>query len=351
MTIEQARRSARKRLNQVSEGSNPNEMEKARRAENISLEGALEEYLSFRDVGRKPLRPNTVANYRRSIQKNLGAWCKRPIGTISRSEVATKHKSLSKHSPTTADYTMRVLRIVFNYVSETYRYKGQKILVDNPVSQLNSNKAWTEETPRSNVIIPESMPVWFEAVNTLPEWVTGQNANPEVMRDYLLFILFTGLRRREAAHIQKSWFIGDILTIPGDFTKNGESHSLPMTSYLMEIVRLRSIPDSNYLFHGIRKNKPLAEPKRIVGLIREKSGIEFTVHDLRRTFASVAGRIVARDYVVKRLLNHKPAKTDVTAYNYVNLMDDDIREPMKQITDYLLLCSEKRTVKVVSIHS
>ena len=89
--------------------------------------------------------------------------------------------------------------------------------------------------------------------------------------------------------------------------------------------------------------------KRTVALIRERTDIYFTVHDLRRTFASIAGKIVARDYVIKRLLNHKPVKTDVTAHNYINLSVDDIRDPMDKIGSYILSVAAPSKLKVVKL--
>jgi integrase len=352
MTIEQARKSARSKLNVLSDGGNPNVLNRIKRAETITLAESLDEYLQSREVGSKSLRPNTIAHYQRSIRKNLKAWCNRPISSITRTEIQNKHKSLVKHSVSTADYTMRTFRIIFNYISDIYRDQhGMKILIDNPVSQLNSNRAWSKNVVRSNIIDDNEMPIWYESVVTMSDWLSGTNTKPDMMRDYLLFVLFTGIRRREASNVQKAWIIDDELTIPGEFTKNHQEHSLPLNKYLMDIVNGRISDDTDYLFPGRDINKPLAEPKRIVKKVREKSGIYFTVHDLRRTFASIAGKIVAKEYIVKRLLNHKPSDNDVTASHYVNLTVDDLREPMNKITDYILLNAKQREATVIQLHS
>ncbi len=352
MTIEQARKAARKKLNVLSDGENPNILNRIKKAESITLIESLNEYLESREIGSSPLRPNTVAHYRRSVENNLKPWCNRPISSITRTEIQNKHKSLVKHSVSTADYTMRTFRIIFNYIADTYRDQhGRKILIDNPVSQLNSNKAWSRNIARDNIIEDVELPKWFESVTTMPSWITALNSDPIAMRDYLLFVLFTGLRRREASNIQKDWISNDVLTIPGDYTKNRQDHSLPMPKFLMELINRRISDETEYLFPGRDPNKPLAEPKRVVAKIREHAGIYFTVHDLRRTFASIAGKIVAKEYVIKRLLNHKPSQNDVTASNYINLTVDDLREPMKKITDYILLIAKQKEAKVIQLHN
>ena len=264
MTIEQARKAARQKLNVLSDGDNPNVLNRIKKAETITLLESLNEYLQSREVGSSPLRPNTVAHYRRSIENNLKPWCNRPISTITRTEIQNKHKSLVRHSVSTADYTMRTFRIVFNYIADTYRDQhGRKILVDNPVSQLNSNKAWSRNIARDNIIEDSDLPTWFKSVTTMPTWITAFNSDPDAMRDYLLFVLFTGLRRREASKIQKDWISDDVLIIPGEYTKNGEDHSLPMTNYLMEIISRRISDETAILIPWSRSGKATSRTKTI----------------------------------------------------------------------------------------
>ena len=68
--------------------------------------------------------------------------------------------------------------------------------------------------------------------------------------------------------------------------------------------------------------------------------MEFRLHDLRRTFASIATVHLERSlsaYTLKRLLNHRSGG-DVTA-GYVQVGIEDLREPMRQIEDFVLKCA------------
>lgn len=352
MTIEQARNAARKTLNVASQGKNPNKQADAKRAVQIILIEALEEYLESRRVGKKPLRKNTIDCYRRSINLHLKEWRNRAVSSITRSDVERKHRALTQHSESAADYTMRVLRAIHNYVAEKYRDEdGKPILFDNPVSQLNQGKAWSEAKPRSNTIEDGQLAKWFEAVESIPNWLPHISIRSETIRDYFLFVLFTGLRRREASSVEHEWI--DIeaktLTIPGQITKNHLEHSIPLSPFLMEIVSRQMLASEKYLFENQSTGRAISEPKRVVQQIRDKCGVYFTIHDLRRTFATIAGKIVARDYIVKRLLNHKPLKNDVTALNYVNLSVDDLREPMNAITEHILSMARPGRSTIVSI--
>lgn len=63
------------------------------------------------------------------------------------------------------------------------------------------------------------------------------------------------------------------------------------------------------------------------------SGVSFTVHDLRRTFITIAESIDIPAYALKHLLNHK-MNSDITA-GYIITDVERLRKPMQQISDYL----------------
>ena len=62
----------------------------------------------------------------------------------------------------------------------------------NPVDGVREvrERDWAKKKRRTTFIKPEDLPVWFKAVNAYD--------NPKG-RDYLLLLLYTGLRRNEAA--------------------------------------------------------------------------------------------------------------------------------------------------------
>lgn len=70
--------------------------------------------------------------------------------------------------------------------------------------------------------------------------------------------------------------------------------------------------------------------------VTKLSGIHFTVHDLRRTFITIAEGLDVSAYALKRLMNHK-MNGDITA-GYIVTDVERLRKPMQQITDYFLKC-------------
>lgn len=66
----------------------------------------------------------------------------------------------------------------------------------------------------------------------------------------------------------------------------------------------------------------------------ETSGVQFILHDLRRTFITIAESLDISAYALKRLINHK-MNNDVTA-GYIVSDAERLRKPMQLITDHLL---------------
>jgi len=336
MTIEQARQRANRTITTIADGIDPNALKRANEAREITLRECLTEYIDSRTT----LKESTAKEYRRTLEQYLADWLDKPLLNINRDKVECRHKRIGKTSPTRANKAMRILRAIFEYAHGKYEDEsGNPVILHNPVKRLSHAKAWYKETRRANYIKSTDIGPWFNSVNTAPDWMNS--TNPEADRDYMLLILFTGLRRNEAAGLR--W--GDVdlqhnaLTITE--TKNSHPHTLPLTSFLVELFRHRkaATEDDPFVFPGKGKSGHLVEPKKAVARIREKTGIYFTVHDLRRTFITIAESLGIRDYTLKRLLNHRSGG-DVTD-GYIITDVDRLREPMQQITDKLLLLATK----------
>ena len=119
---------------------------------------------------------------------------------------------------------------------------------------------------------------------------------------------------------------------------------LPLSEFLMQLfqVRFQLSGDSEFVFPGEGATGHAIEPKKFIGHVREASGVEFTLHDLRRTFITVAESLDISTYALKRLLNHKDSR-DVTA-GYIVLTAERLRQPMEKISKFLLsACQEGET--------
>lgn len=331
-TAEQARQEARAILGQIAKGINPNDAAKAKRAKSVSLEDVYQDYRK----ARKSLKPITLRDYDRIVNTYLSDWKAKPLSQVSKDMIERKHREIGERSPAQANLTMRFVRALFNFAIGQYEdSEGNPIIPDNPIKRLSQTRSWYRVDRRNTVIKAHELPAWLKAVINLSNDQVGRNR--EMIRDYLLLMLFTGLRREEGASLQ--WEHVDLkartLTIPDP--KNRQPHVLPLTDFLIELLKRRKKEvgkDSPYVFPGEGVKGYLNEPRKQMQRVTQESGVEFTLHDLRRTFITIAESLDISAYALKRLANHKMA-SDVTA-GYIISDVERLREPMNRISQFLL---------------
>lgn len=336
LTPEQARREAQKFLGQVAQGNDPVAEKVRARSVSATLKDVIKAYLESRQ-----LKPRTIADIKHAF-KSLDDWENKPLNSITREMVSKRHRELGLHSQARANLAMRYLRAVFNFAIAHYTdNEGQPFIADNPVKRLSQTRSWYRVDRRETLIKPHQLKPWFAAVLALSNTVA---------RDYFLTILLTGLRRSEALDLL--WadvdFEGKTLIVRD--TKNHRDHTLPLSDYLLDIFKIRKAESDDlktkegsskgsgkFVFESERgrlQNWRYAQESVIT-----ESGVSFTIHDLRRTFATIANTIDIPAYTVKMLLNHKMG-SDVTA-GYIVADVEQLRVPMQKITDYIRLHAEE----------
>ena len=335
VTIDEAREQAWSLLRDMRNGIDPKDkrrneaaQRKAKEESAATLREVLEDYLRV----RKSLRPKTAHDYRKLLERYVDDWLDRPLRSITPDMIIDRHeaiqrgiaeRAMSKISTggSTANSVMRVVRLLWNHASE--RVAG---LPDNPVKRLR--RAWYPEHRRETVIRTSDLPGFYKAVTELP--------NP-IHRDYLLLLLFTGLRRNEAAALR--WdevdFDERLIRLPKDRTKSGRRLDLPMSAFVYDLLKSRSeIGRSGlFVFPSNSRSGHLEEPRFALDEIEKQTGIKCTIHDLRRTFITVAESCEIPVYALRGLVNHSIGN-DVTA-GYIQYGADRLREPMQRVTDRL----------------
>ena len=341
-TAEQARLEARNILGMMARSINPNDASKARKAKSVTLSDVYKAYL----VARSGLKPRTIYDYDRFIKTHYLDWNNKPITEITKDMIERKHREIGERSEAQANLSMRFMRAIFNFAIGQYEdSSGAPTISDNPVKRISQTRAWYRVDRRQTVIKPHDLHAWFKAVNALPTFSKGLNR--EAVRDYLLLLIFTGLRREEGLSLQ--WrdidFKARTLNIPDP--KNRQSHTLPLTDFLYALLKNRydnNHEGSAFVFAGRGVKGYMDDPNKQMKLVIEKSKVVFTPHDLRRTFITVAESLDISAYALKRLANHKMAN-DVTA-GYIIGDAERLREPMQRIANFLLGHMNNEQIKV-----
>lgn len=333
ITAEIARKLAKEKLAEMARDINPNEIQRERRIKSITLNEVYQDYLK----ARKSLKATTLRDYKTCAVLYLKDWLNKPMIEITRDMVEQKHHKLSEMSEARANLAMRFLRALFNFAAEYRDAKGAVIIGDNPVRRLSAKKIWNKIERRNNYIQPHQLRDWWDAVWTLKTDLENKNTQDrESIRDYLLLLLFTGLRREEALTLTWNNVDFKAKTLVVKDTKNRTDHVLPLSDYLFDLLmRRKAIGESQWVFPGNGKSGRIIEPRKQILRVIQLSGVQFSSHDLRRSFSSYVNMLgdSISYYTVKRLLNHKTA--DVTA-GYVQHSPEKLREAMQSVTDFIL---------------
>lgn len=313
-----ARKRALAMLGEMADGHDPNAEKRKEQVERITLETAFQRFFEARSA----LSPHTINGYQRTERLYLKAWRKKPISDITKQMVLTKHRDIAKaHGETTANNAMRHLRSIYNFIAAT-----QDEFPPNPVQILSQARAWYKEHRRQTVVTALELPEWWKAVM----------AEPEYSRDFLLAALFTGMRRGELMTLR--WEDVDLKarTLHLSRTKNGDPLDLPLSEFLSDLLSERRARSngSTWVFPGTGKSGHLVETKKFLLRVSAASGVSFTLHDLRRTFITIAESLDVPYYALKRLLNHR-ANGDVTG-GYIVVNAERLRGPVEQVSQRIL---------------
>lgn len=318
-TVEQAREEARELLMKMGKGINPNKEE--RPAASVTFGDALDLHLK----SNKKRSKRTLKDYRYLSDQYLSDWLKKPLTEITRKDCRERHHKIGeKNGPYVANSAFRVFRAAYNHALKIHDELGV-----NPTIAVD----WFPEERRKAAIPSADLTAWYKEVTAM--------ANP-IRRDYLRFVLFTGLRRESAAAVR--WEHIDwkqkALLIPNPKGGEARKFTLPLSDFLIDLLKERQrceqaktfFPKSEWVFPAESKSGHIAEPK-------EKLGVKFTIHGLRNTFITVAESLDVSPYAIKMLVNHSlPAKGDVTG-GYMSIELERLRAPMQEISDRLrLLC-------------
>jgi integrase len=173
-----------------------------------------------------------------------------------------------------------------------------------------------------------------------------------IARDWLLLMLFTGLRRRESAALR--WehvdFGARIIRVPASLTKNKLPLDLPMTTFVYDLLKARrALGNAEFIFPGNGEAGHITEAKHAFEQIAKLSGIVVSAHDLRRSFVTIAESCDISYAALKQLVNHS-MRSDVTR-GYIQLSIERLRVPAQLVCDKLVLLCQPHDGKVVSLRS
>lgn len=356
MTLDEARKLARKTLLEAKTGEDPLEVRRRlRQGDTVRDLAAL-----YIERHAKPHKKTWREDQQKFDKHILPALGSRKIEDVKRADVARLHHKIGKTAPGAANRVLALLSNMFNKAAEWGLVEDN---APNPATRIKKYK----EKSRDRWVKPSEMPQLVEAINAEPS---------PYIRAALKLYLLTGLRRGELLGLRWRDIDFERREIRLADTKAGRSHTVAITEPAERI--LRSLPrgiGNAYVFPGNDPKKPLVNlnkpwsrvrarlwlaqnPDRAAELRAEAEAdvarrskhaekspemveavllklaaeparleLDLRLHDLRRTVGSWLAMDGASLPLIGKVLNHSnPSTTQI----YARIAEDAARDALER---------------------
>ncbi len=341
MSVKAAREEAIKSLAMMAKGIVPvvREVppEEKEKAAATTLQQVLDHYLDERSRRSPPMKPKTAKNYRALIERELSDWMPRTPASITQAEVVERFLKVTERGPIHANNVFRTARALFNHVIDNDSFTGEgggPALIANPIEVMKRRRLWNKDRRRTRTLTDDTLPVWWKIVQELDPLDWPERA--EVIRDLWTLMLLTGMRYEEAGRIEIEHLDLENGVIHVKDSKNREDILLPVGRYAHDLIKRRAAASkaagSRWLFPAPKREYTSAGHD-IREILIAKHGLDWSPHDLRRTFSTTLESFDLSDSTIKRLMGHKTQ--DVTA-GYIQHSIPRLRSVMQRYEDHVL---------------
>jgi integrase len=298
LTLEEARKRARKILVAVDDGRDPRaEKESKRAASGLIFAAVMRDFL---EACQTSLKPKTLLGYTGDLERLWKPLHKLALNAVDRAMIAAHLRIIAKESgPVAANRARGTLSSFYAWAI------GEGLCETNPVIGTNMQ---AQNDPRDRILIE----VEKEEPHTInwSEMITVWQALPDGDFGAIVKLLaLTGCRREEIGGLQWSEIDFDrrLLNISSDRTKNSKDNTVPLSPLALSILKAIPQRDRGCVF-GIGQGG-YAGWSKSKNLLDAACGVKnWTLHDLRRTVRTGLGALGIPPHIAEAVINHLPAK-------------------------------------------
>lgn len=316
MSLATARVEHGKAVALVKAGEDPAAVAKASKVKRSAMptfDAFFEEWLEWKQVA-KPARTSTVEAYRHTHR----LYISKAIGSLLLKDVT--RAVLFAHLSKVRGRSIQAARKALTICAQMLDHAVNLDLIElNPARTIKPSTIGAEAPPpRQRWLCREEIALFWLGLN--------EGGYHPAQVNCLRLILLTGARRGEATSMTWDQIIGNKWVIPASNAKNGKEHTITLHPLALDVIASqRAISrGSAWVFEAIREhdagqghidgNALRWVLNKVRALTMPQSEI-FTVHDLRRTFASCCAEYLdANESVIELALNHSKRDRLVATY-------------------------------------
>lgn len=254
------------------------------RLQRMSFEDALRLYVTTHLIQKT--RPITAKGTEALIRNHFGRLKGKSLEDVRAQDItAVTDKLLAKSQPGAAGHAFTAIKGFLRW-SVRRRY-----LQHDPIEGIESP---AKAVSRERVLDDAELRQVLAACRT--DGVYGR---------FVRLLALTGQRRGEIAALERAWINPEAqtITLPKQKTKNHRDHTFPYGDQVAELLEM--LPKEGLLFPARGRDVPFTGFSKSKRVFDKACSIEpWTLHDLRRTFATGLQRLGVRIEVTESLLNH-----------------------------------------------
>jgi len=146
-------------------------------------------------------------------------------------------------------------------------------------------------------------------------WRAASNESFGAFGGLVRLALLTALRRGELAQIERARdLLLDRIVVQPEHAKTGNPHMVPLTDLMRQVIAAQPVTTSKLLFPSSVTGRCLGGWSQFVPNLRQASGVDFTLHDLRRTARTLMSKLAVAEDIAELAIGHVRADL-IARYN------------------------------------
>jgi integrase len=283
ISLADAREQARKLLAEHTLGRH--------RPRSIRWDEALEPYLRY---CTEKNRPSTVAAYRWILSRHF-PFKRTQLAVITFEDIERQLAKIEKTGQ--RNHSLTAVKAFLGWCQKPPR----RYIPHNPCEGMSPTK---RKRRKRLLADPELAAIFRTAIE-----------GTDTFSHIVALLVLMGQRRTETASLRRSWCDTQrrLITLPDHITKNGREHTFPYGDLVHRLLERQHNLLGGDLFFPPYRAHVRGEPVIMCGgwskhkrQFDQLCGVtNWTLHDLRRTFATRLAEMSVPPHVIERLLNHR----------------------------------------------
>jgi integrase len=146
--------------------------------------------------------------------------------------------------------------------------------------------------------------------------------------------LLTGLRRGELAQIERARdLLADRIVVQPEHAKTGAQHEVPLTDLMREVIAGSPATTSKLLFPSTVTGGRIKGWTKLVAKLQQASGVDFRLHDLRRTARTLISRLGVAEDIAELAIGH--VRADLVARYNKDTAWEGRRDAFTRVSDHV----------------